>query len=74
MSPIMKELGIDRLTPSQRVELALEIWDSLEGDRPPVTLPDSVRDELRRRDAELECNPSLAVGWEEIRSGLEQEG
>ena len=74
MSPIMKQLGIDRLTPSQRVELALEIWDSLEGDRPPVALPDSVRAELRRRDAELESNPTLAVSWEEIRSGLEQKG
>lgn len=29
MTPTMKDLGIDRLSPEQRISLGLEIWESL---------------------------------------------
>ena len=36
MVATMKELGIDQLSPEQRIALALEIWESLgEARRPP---------------------------------------
>src|SRR2546421_471911 len=37
-APTMKALGIDRLSPEQRVALALEIWESLGDAHPPARL------------------------------------
>ncbi|MEX1229695.1 MAG: addiction module protein [Planctomycetaceae bacterium] len=71
MIPTMKDLGIDQLSPEQRVTLALEIWESL-GDTPPRTrLSEEQRTELVRRDAELDAHPERALTWEQIRSSIE---
>ena len=66
-SPTMKDLGIDQLSPEQRIALALEIWESLGGARPPAPLTTEQREELARRDAELAANPGIALTWEQIR-------
>ncbi len=71
MGTSMKELGLDRLTPDQRVNLALEIWESLGEERPVGPLSPDQRAELARRDAELEANPELALTWEQIRAAVE---
>lgn len=71
MSPSMKSLGIDRLPPEQRIDLALEIWESLGDDRPAGRLDPDQRAELARRDAELDADPGIAVTWEQIRSAVE---
>ena len=71
MSPTMKELGIDRMSPEQKVALALEIWESLGDDRPAGRLSAEQCAELARRDAELEANPGIALSWEQIRAGVE---
>jgi putative addiction module component (TIGR02574 family) len=67
----MKDFGIDRLSPEERVSLALEIWESLGDDRPAGQLTPVQRAELARRDAELDSNPGQALTWEQIRSGIE---
>lgn len=69
LSPTMKDLGIDQLSAEQRIALALEIWESLGGARPPAPLTTERREELARRDAELAANPGIALTWEEIRAG-----
>ena len=71
MGPMMKELGIDRMSAEQRVALALEIWESLGDARPAGRLSAEQRAELARRDAELEANPGIALSWEQIRAGVE---
>jgi putative addiction module component (TIGR02574 family) len=71
MTPTMKDFGIDRLSPEQRVALALEIWESLGNDRPPARLTAEQRAELARRDAELDANPGIALTWEQIRASVE---
>jgi putative addiction module component (TIGR02574 family) len=71
MGPTMKDLGIDRLNPEQRVALALEIWESLGDERPAVQLTGEQRAELVRRDGELEKDPGIALTWEEIRASVE---
>jgi putative addiction module component (TIGR02574 family) len=71
MNPTMQDLGIDRLTPEQRIALALEIWESLGDDRPRGRLTDEQRAELARRDAELDANPGIALTWEQIRASIE---
>lgn len=71
MGPTMKALGIDQLSPEQRIALALEIWESLGDARPRGRLTDDQRAELTRRDADLEANPGLALTWEQIRGSIE---
>jgi putative addiction module component (TIGR02574 family) len=71
MSTLMKTLGIDRMTPQQRIDLALEIWESLGSDRPAGRLGADQRAELARRDAELDANPGIALTWEQIRASVE---
>ena len=71
MGPTMKDLGIDRLSPEQRIALALEIWESLGGDRPRARLTAEQRAELAHRDTELDMNPGIALTWEQIRASIE---
>jgi putative addiction module component (TIGR02574 family) len=71
MSPTMKDLGIDRLSPEQKIDLALEIWESLGDARPHSRLTEEQRAELARRDAEMDANPGIALTWEQIRASVE---
>ena len=71
MSTLMADLGIDRLSPQAKADLALEIWDSLGQERPVGRLDDDRAAELQRRDNELEADPSIALTWEQIRARLE---
>jgi putative addiction module component (TIGR02574 family) len=68
----MESLGIDRLSPEQRVALALEIWESLGEARPRGRLTAEQRAELARRDAELAATPAIALTWEQIRASVER--
>lgn len=72
MTATMKELGLDRLSPEQKVALALEIWESLGEARPPGRLSAEQRAELARRDAEMDASPGIALTWEQIRASVEK--
>ena len=69
MSPTMQALGIDRMSPEERLCLLEEIWDSLS----PVDqleIPESHREELDRRLAAADADPSAGAPWEEVRGRL----
>lgn len=70
MPSIMKELGIDKLDPAERVELALEIWESLDV-APGAPLSEEQLAEIHRRDADLAANPETALTWQQIRTSVE---
>lgn len=72
MAPTMESLGIDRLSPEQRVVLALEIWESLGEARPRGQLTAEQRAELAHRNTELDAKPSIALTWEQIRASVEK--
>lgn len=58
-----------QLSPAERVELAQELWDSLdETDLPPLS-PEQMQ-EIDRRITEHERDPSRAIPWEEVRGRL----
>lgn len=70
MGPTMKDLGIDKLAPEQRVALAREIWDSLDAAGAAGDLTPEQWAEIARRDAEMDANPGIAISWAEMRAKL----
>ena len=68
MPVTMKDLGIDRLSPEDRVALAQEIWDSIsdENDLPP--LDETQRREIDRRLEAHAANPNAAIPWEQVEA------
>ncbi|MCI0683483.1 MAG: addiction module protein [Gemmataceae bacterium] len=68
MPVTMKDLGIDRLSPADRVALAQEIWDSIndENDLPP--LDETQRREIDRRLEAHAANPNAAIPWEQVEA------
>lgn len=59
------------LTPAQRVELAVALWDSLPADsvEPPIT--ESQRAELLRRAEAYRRDPTAGSSWPEVRARIE---
>lgn len=71
MGPTMNDLGIDRLSIDQRIALAQEIWASLGEARPVPRLTDEQWEEIARRDAELDSDPSSGLSWDQVRRNIE---
>jgi putative addiction module component (TIGR02574 family) len=58
-----------KLTPAERIQLAQDLWDSIAPeDMPPLT--DEQMEEIDRRLAEHERDPSRAIPWEDVRARL----
>ena len=70
MLPTLEELGIDRLTPQERVMLAQEILETVDLEPAPSALTPAKREELRRRVADHLANPHDVVSWEEIQADI----
>ena len=71
MTPTIQDLGIDRLTVEHRLHLISEIWDSLSHESVPI--PASHREELDRRLAAADADPTAGRPWEEVRARLREE-
>lgn len=61
-----------KLTPAQRVELAVALWDSLPADsaEPPIT--EAQRAELIRRAEAYRRDPKAGASWSDVRSRIEK--
>ena len=59
------------LTPAQRVELAVALWDSLPADseEPPITEPQ--RAELLRRAESYRRDPKAGSSWPDVRARIQ---
>lgn len=67
MSSLLTSLGIDRLSPAERLRLISEIWDSLPEQAPPK-LTDEQSQELDRRIALMDANPAALLPWAEVEA------
>jgi len=64
---LLKELM--ELTPEERIQLAEDLWDSIEPqDMTPLTSEQKL--ELNRRIEEHRRNPDRASSWEEVKARL----
>ena len=61
MSSSIHDLGIDQFSRDQRIELVLEIWETIANESPALSLSGTQRDELRRRVADDDATPDDVV-------------
>jgi putative addiction module component (TIGR02574 family) len=57
------------LTPEERIELAEDLWDSVEADEMPPLTPEQ-KQEVERRYAELINEPEKGLKWEDVKARL----
>lgn len=69
MSNTLQQLGIDRLSSADRLELIGLIWDSL-GPVDAADVPAWHQREVDRRRAAADANPEAGVPWEEAKARL----
>lgn len=60
------------LTPAERVELAMELWDSLPDDSLEPPLTEAQKAVLGERLEELRRNPNAGSSWEDVRGRIER--
>jgi putative addiction module component (TIGR02574 family) len=72
VSSTLKALGIDKLTVAQRILLVEEIWDSIDADGDEIPLTEAQKQDLERRIAAYEANPSAGSSWEEVKARLRE--
>jgi putative addiction module component (TIGR02574 family) len=70
LQPTLKSLGIDRLSMAERLLLVEEIWDSIADEVEELEIPLSHRQELDRRLASLQADPSAGASWPEVKARL----
>ena len=70
MNETLHELGIDRLSVAERLDLIGLIWDSLDTDELVLPIPASHLSEVARRRASAEADPDAAIPWEQVKARL----
>jgi putative addiction module component (TIGR02574 family) len=59
-----------KLSAAERLELIEELWDSLDEEDEALALTDAQREDLERRLAEAEADPTGGSPWEEVRERI----
>jgi putative addiction module component (TIGR02574 family) len=64
-----------QLSPAERLDIAEKLWESVDPDDPNIVedaaaLSEEQMQEIRKRIAEHERDPSSAIPWEEVRARL----
>jgi putative addiction module component (TIGR02574 family) len=67
---LLKSEEIVHLSPSERIALTAQLWDSLEDEQIPLTAAQQA--ELERRLATLDQDRPRAVTWAALKAELEQ--
>jgi len=68
MPVTMEQLGLDRLSRSERLDLVRELWDSIAAEPGESLLSDAQRTELRRRMADDDADPGAGTPWEVVKA------
>ena len=59
-----------RLSVAERLEIIEELWNSIAAEPEELSITDAQRDEIDRRIAEHDRDPSSSVPWAEVRERL----
>jgi putative addiction module component (TIGR02574 family) len=58
------------LSASERLELVEELWDSISDADEALVLTDAQREDLERRLAEADADPTGGSPWDEVRARI----
>jgi len=61
-----------KLSAAERLELIEELWDSISDGDAALTLTEEQREDLERRLAESDADPTGGSPWEEVRERIRQ--
>jgi putative addiction module component (TIGR02574 family) len=67
MTPSLKDLGIEKLSIEEKLELANAIHESVAKEIENSPLTDAQKAELDRRISDMDANPDGDIPWETIR-------
>lgn len=70
MAVSAKALGIDKLDVDERLALVEEIWQSIVADAKGFPLTPEQSQELDRRVADDDADPSDVVPWDEVKASV----
>jgi len=59
-----------KLSAAERLELAEELWDSIEDEDEALALTDEQREDLERRLAEADADPTGGSSWDAVRERI----
>jgi putative addiction module component (TIGR02574 family) len=68
MAPTIEELGLDRLSPEDRLAVAEAIWDSVARDIETAPVSAGQLAELERRLADSIARPEAVTPWEVVKA------
>jgi putative addiction module component (TIGR02574 family) len=67
MSQAYSNFDFSSLNSAEKLDLISQIWDSIPQ---PHEVPESHREELKRRVARANAEPEAAIPWDEVKSRL----
>jgi len=59
-----------KLPPSERLQLAEQLFESVAAERENEAVPDPVLNELRDRVARYDANPEDVISWDDVKRRL----
>jgi putative addiction module component (TIGR02574 family) len=62
----MDTTNLQNLPADQKIELVYQLWDEIAASEAPMNLSKSVIAEIDKRCAELDADPSIAIGEAEM--------
>jgi putative addiction module component (TIGR02574 family) len=68
MSSMLQQFGLDALSADDRIALAEALWDSVHEALDQAPIAPEVRDELERRAALSDADPSRGIPWDVVRA------
>jgi putative addiction module component (TIGR02574 family) len=70
MTTTLRDLGIDRMSVDDRLDLMNQIGDSLAAENDRGSLSEARRLELERRSADHVASPDDVVAWDEVKTDV----
>jgi putative addiction module component (TIGR02574 family) len=68
---MLATLGLDGLSPEERLTLIEELWESLSTDPEQVPVTDAQKADLAKRLAAFRADPKAGSSWEEVKARLQ---
>ncbi len=70
---VLTTLGLDRLSPEERMSLIEELWESLSANEEQVPVTEAQKADLDKRLEAFQTNPQTGSSWEEVKARLKEQ-